>query len=195
MQQVRTWHWISSALCLIGLLLFAGTGITLNHAGQIEGHETVTTRRAQAPPAVLALLATQEGADAPIPNDVSSWLGRALGVETRGRKAEWSPEEVYVALPQPGSDAWLTLHRRSGAVEYEKTTRGAVALFNDLHKGRNAGAAWGWFIDIFAGACLLFALTGLWLLQLHAKARRATWPLVAGGLAIPLIVALLFLHL
>ena len=28
--QLRTWHWISSALCLAGLLLFAVTGFTLN---------------------------------------------------------------------------------------------------------------------------------------------------------------------
>ena len=37
MRQLHQWHWISSALCLVGLLLFALTGITLNHAGAIEG--------------------------------------------------------------------------------------------------------------------------------------------------------------
>ena len=30
------WHWISSALCLIGMLGFAITGFTLNHAADIE---------------------------------------------------------------------------------------------------------------------------------------------------------------
>ncbi|NIV36045.1 MAG: hypothetical protein GWN58_43325, partial [Anaerolineae bacterium] len=30
---LRQWHWISSALCLVGMLLFSVTGITLNHAG------------------------------------------------------------------------------------------------------------------------------------------------------------------
>jgi hypothetical protein len=30
------WHWINSAVCLIGMLLFAVTGLTLNHAAKIE---------------------------------------------------------------------------------------------------------------------------------------------------------------
>lgn len=33
---LRQWHWVSSALCLAGMLLFAVTGITLNHATDIE---------------------------------------------------------------------------------------------------------------------------------------------------------------
>ena len=36
LRQMRQWHWISAAICLIGMLLFAVTGITLNHAGKIE---------------------------------------------------------------------------------------------------------------------------------------------------------------
>ena len=51
--------------------------------------------------------------------------------------------------------------------ETERIDRGAVAYLNDLHKGRQAGQAWSWFIDIFAIACFLFALTGLLLLQLQ----------------------------
>ena len=29
LKQMRQWHWISAAICLIGMLLFAVTGITL----------------------------------------------------------------------------------------------------------------------------------------------------------------------
>ena len=53
---------------------------------------------------------------------------------------------------------------------------------------------WKWFIDIFSVACFLFALTGLVLLQLHAKKRPSTWPLVAAGLALPAILAIIFIH-
>ncbi|MBU2328652.1 MAG: PepSY-associated TM helix domain-containing protein, partial [Alphaproteobacteria bacterium] len=35
-RQFHTWHWMSSAICLVGMILFAVTGITLNHAGSIE---------------------------------------------------------------------------------------------------------------------------------------------------------------
>ena len=76
----------------------------------------------------------------------------------------------------------------------EITDRGWISYLNDLHKGRNSGAVWSLFIDVFAGACLIFALTGLLLLQLHAAKRKSTWPLVAAGLAIPTAIAVFFIH-
>ena len=82
----------------------------------------------------------------------------------------------------------------SGAVEFERTERGWISYFNDLHKGRNAGPAWSWFLDLFAIACLVFCITGLFLLQMHAKQRRMTWPYVGLGLIVPLLLALLFIH-
>jgi hypothetical protein len=53
---------------------------------------------------------------------------------------------------------------------------------------------WKWFIDIFVVACVVFSLTGLILLQLHARHRPSTWPLVAAGLIIPAILAIYFIH-
>src|SRR3546814_1996679 len=52
-----------------------------------------------------------------------------------------------------------------------RTDRGWIAYLNDLHKGRHTGAAWSWFLDLFAVACLVFSLTGLVLLQMHAGQR------------------------
>ena len=92
------------------------------------------------------------------------------------------------------ADVRVTIDRETGAVEYEKTRRGWISYFNDLHKGRNAGPAWGWFLDIFAVACLVFCITGLFLLYLHGRQRRMTWPMVGLGLLVPLLIALLFIH-
>ena len=82
----------------------------------------------------------------------------------------------------------------SGAVTAERTDRGWVSYLNDLHKGRNTGAIWFWFIDLFALACVIFTITGLLLLQLHARHRPSTWPLVALSLAVPVLIALAFIH-
>src|SRR5690606_9871581 len=111
-----------------------------------------------------------------------------------GVAGEWSGFEVYLAFPRPGGDAWAAIDRETGAMEYESTGRGAIAYLNDLHKGRNTGEGWRWFIDIFAVACLVFCLTGLALLYLYAKGRRLTWPLVGAGLAIPALIAVIFIH-
>jgi hypothetical protein len=181
---------------LIGMLLFAITGITLNHAGQIEAQPKVVSRKATLPPDLMAVLAKgPEDGKRPLPVQLEPFLDKAVGADVAGREGEWSPEEVYVALARPGGDAWLSIDRETGAIEHEKTTRGVVSLLNDLHKGRNSGKAWSWFIDIFAAACVIFTVTGLVLLQFHARARPLTWPLVGLGLAAPVILVILFVHL
>lgn len=196
LKQLHQWHWISAALSLIGMLLFAITGFTLNHAGQIEAKPVVVSRKATLPPDLLALLAKgPEEGKRPLPVQLEPFLDKAVGAEVAGREGEWSADEVYVALARPGGDAWVSIDRETGAVEHEKTTRGAISLLNDLHKGRNSGKAWSWFIDIFALACVIFTVTGLILLQFHARARPLTWPLVGLGLAAPLILVILFVHL
>ena len=195
LRQLHQWHWISSAVCLVGMLLFTATGITLNHAARIEAAPRVDNRSTELPEALLAQLAeAPEQGQAPLPGEVARWLGGELSHPLGARPAEWSPEEAYVSMPSPGADAWLSIDRETGAVEFERTARGWVSYLNDLHKGRNAGPAWGWFIDVFAIATLVFCITGLFLLHLHARQRRLTWPLVGLGLVVPLVLILLFIH-
>ncbi len=196
LKQLHQWHWISAAVSLIGMLLFAITGITLNHAGQIEAEPKVVSRKATLPPELLAVLAKgPEEGKRPLPVQLEPFLDEAVGADVAGREGEWSADEVYVALARPGGDAWVSIDRETGAVEHEKTTRGAISLLNDLHKGRNTGKAWSWFIDIFAAACVIFTVTGLILLQFHARARPLTWPLVGLGLVAPILLVILFVHL
>ncbi|MFY0084312.1 PepSY-associated TM helix domain-containing protein, partial [Acinetobacter baumannii] len=94
--------------------------------------------------------------EAPLPRGVQRWLRAELGITRAGNDAEWSDAEVYLPLPRPGGDAWLSIDRADGTVTHEVTDRGWVSYFNDLHKGRHTGAAWSWFIDIFAVASLVF---------------------------------------
>ena len=102
--------------------------------------------------------------------------------------------EVYIGIPGPGSDAWLTIHASSGEVHLESSSRGWIAYFNDLHKGRNTGTAWMWFLDVFAVASVIFCVTGLLLLQLHAKGRPWTWPAVSVGFVLPFMLIVFFIH-
>lgn len=195
LKQLHTWHWVSSAISLIGLLLFAFTGITLNHAADVEGSPRTVEKAATLPPALLKQVAPESAPDAkkPLPPAIADWVGKAVGLPAAGQ-AEWSADEIYLALPRPGGDGWVAIDRQTGQVTSESTRRGWISYLNDLHKGRNTGATWKWFIDIFAVACFLFALTGLLLLYLHAKKRPSTWPLVAAGLAIPALLAISFMH-
>jgi hypothetical protein len=182
------------------MLLFAVTGFTLNHASQIEAKPSVSSRKAQLPSPLreeLAKINADDDSDKatdPLPPSIRDWIDASLHVQVGLRAAEWSPEEVYVALPRPGGDAWLRIDRASGEVEYELTDRGWISYLNDLHKGRNTGTAWSWFIDLFAASCLIFSITGLFILKMHAANRPTTWPIVGLGVLIPFLLAILFIH-
>lgn len=194
LRQTLRWHWISAAICLIGMLLFAITGITLNHAGAIMARPQTVERGGELPADLRPALKAAEAAKGDLPAATRAWLARDLKIKAPAGPVEWSSGEAYVAMPGPGSDAWVTIDTDGGAVAYERTERGWIAYLNDLHKGRNTGPAWIWFIDIFAAGCVVFCVTGLLLLQLHSKARPSTWPLVGVGLVIPLLLALFLIH-
>ncbi|WP_290522367.1 PepSY-associated TM helix domain-containing protein [Alcanivorax sp.] len=192
LKQLHQWHWVTSALCLISLLLFSITGITLNHANDIAAEPAIRSLEGQLPEPLIASLSGLEQGPLPVP--VQQWLQAQWDLDSAHKAAEWAPDEVYVALPRPGGDAWLAITLDSGEVMGEITDRGWIAFFNDLHKGRHTGTAWAWFIDIFAVASLLFALTGLGLMMLHAKRRPATWPVTLAGLVLPWLLIVFFMH-
>ncbi|MEH6490090.1 PepSY-associated TM helix domain-containing protein [Hyphomonas oceanitis] len=196
-RQIRTVHWMSGAVCLIGMLLFAATGITLNHAGSLTAKPVITDAETTLTPALTAMLADgpDSGTTPALPTAVARQLKSELGADAAGQTAEWTDIDVYVALPRPGGDGWVSIDRETGEVVYEATQRGPVAYLNDLHKGRNTGTAWSWFLDIFAVATMLFCLSGLWLLQIHSARRASTWPLTIAGLAVPVLLLLVFVHL
>ena len=145
MQLYRTmhlWHWISAAVCFAALTLFTVTGITLNHASAISAEPVVAKRRR----------AVTRNSSTPARGGRCPIRGTAGGDRRMGRRriqafaarrdCEWSEEELYLSAPGPGRDAWVSIDRASGMAKFEKTDRGWLAYFNDLHKGRNTGIAW-----------------------------------------------------
>src|SRR3546814_15293015 len=116
------------------MLRFAVTGITQNHAADIEAGPTVTEREARLPPPLLKALPVGGAEKAPLPEQVGAWLGKELSVSAAGREAEWSDDEIYVALPRPGGGGWLSIDRATGAVVVAETERRRVSWLHELHK-------------------------------------------------------------
>ena len=189
--QLRQWHWISSALCLMGLLLFSVTGFTLNHASKIEAKPQTVRIEKDLP----SFTGYDKAVDKqPVPRLVAAGVGRATGIDISRIPADVSDDEIFIDLDGPGVDASVTIDKADGHVSYERTNRGAIAVLNDLHKGRHTGAVWSLFIDILAVACVVFSITGFGLLWLYAKNRSITWPLIAAGLLLPFILFMVFVH-
>lgn len=198
LKHLHQWHWISAAACLIGMILFSITGFTLNHANWIGAKPKVESHSSELPEPLLkdlqALALEKADSKGELPTNAIDWLADEMSIRAAGREAEWSSDEIYVSLPRPGGDAWATLDLTSGDVTHEVTDRGWISYLNDLHKGRNTGPAWSLFIDVFAFAALIFAITGLLLLKMHSNHRPATWPMVGLGLVLPVLLAILFIH-
>ncbi len=76
LKHLHRWHWISAGLCLVGMILFAATGITLNHAAQIEANPTVTQKEATLPADLLASLSAvaPQGDKGKLPTAIEHWL-------------------------------------------------------------------------------------------------------------------------
>src|SRR5690554_3012634 len=134
---LRQWHWISSAICLAGMLLFAITGITLNRAAWIAAQPVIQTVEVRVPAALLDDLPAS--GEAPLPDALQQWLAGQHGISVGQRLAQWSGHEVYLSMPRAGGDAWLSISLPDGELLYENADRGWIAFFNDLHKGRHTG--------------------------------------------------------
>jgi hypothetical protein len=196
MQVYRTmhlWHWISAAVCFAALILFTVTGITLNHASSFGATPVVKTHEVKLEQPELGLF-TGADVQADLPPPLRSWLEKEFAVDLGNATAEWSDEELYLSAPGPGRDAWIAIDRATFMARSETTDRGWLAYFNDLHKGRNTGRVWTFFIDLIAAACLFFSLTGLVLLVIQARQRRSTWPLVTGGVVLVFALMIFFAH-
>jgi hypothetical protein len=118
----------------------------------------VVDRSGRLPAALLPARRPPADPKAPLPAPVAAAVRVAVGVDVAGRAAEWASDAVTVNLPRPGGDGFVSINPADGAITAE-TDRGLLSLANDLHKGRNAGGRWVWFIDIFA-ACVVFTSPG-----------------------------------
>ena len=192
-RQLRQWHWISSALCLMLVLLFAITGITLNHADTLEAEGNNSSAEYELPAPLVAELSAIED-EAVLTRKQVTALRHATGIDLSGRVARNEYGEMYFDLARPGRTANLTLDLNEGRAYHEVIDRGTIAMLNDLHKGRDSGVVWSWLIDVSAGIFVIFALTGFGLLWLQARLKPSTWPLTGLGVILPIIAYLLFVH-
>ena len=156
-RQVRAFHGYLSALSFILLMGFSATGILLNHpawfrdarpAGEdrtvtLPKEEVARALRTPAPAVGLAALIARQ---APLRGGFRS--GEILGNEARLRF-----EGVTGT-----SDAVIDLD--TGAVDLTIERAGVLQALNDLHRGKNAGAAWSLVIDIGAAVILLMSVLG-----------------------------------
>lgn len=195
---MRLIHIYSSMLVLILLLFFAATGITLNHPDwQSAWGASSAQQQLQLPEALQQLEWTDDALQqANQAGKIADWLRQQHQVEGAVFNFNFEPDEQLLELDfkRPAGYSNAVIELESGRVELNAEFAGTLALLNDLHKGRYAGSSWKWLIDITAVACLLFGLTGFYLLWRQPSRRRSGVNTAIAGLIVLLLAYLAALH-
>ena len=178
----RWLHIYVSMTSFVVVLFFAVTGWTLNHPNAFGGKE----RRRQASGTIDAKLT---GGDEPAKLEIVEALRRDQRVGGALTDFRVDDEQLSVAFKGPGYMADAYIDRRTGKYEFSESMLGAVAIANDLHKGRDTGGVWKLLIDVSAGLLTFVSLSGLVLLYFIHKHRVAGFVLLLAGGA---LAALLF---
>lgn len=191
---MRALHTYSAMWVLLLLLFFSVTGITLNHPGwqsKLGASQSLT---------VLALPETAQpwptaSEQAGYAATLANWL-QQQGVKAVSWQARFEDDEqtLELSFKRPAGYAVALVDFTSAEIELEQQFSGYLALANDLHKGRDAGVLWKWLIDITAIACLVFALTGFYLLlKMPSKKSVGNALAVIGGM-MAILAYLISLH-
>jgi hypothetical protein len=175
----RTLHIYASMAGFLLVLLFAVTGITLNH--QEAGWGEPSTRSFD----VTIAADTAKTADAA---KVEAALQSAMGIATPSSSFKAYDDEINVAFHSPGRRIQAIVDRASGRTKVVWETRGGIGVINDLHKGTETGAVWRWIVDLTAVLIAFSAITGIvTLLSLPKRRTAGMIAALAGSIAVILI--------
>lgn len=196
---MRLLHSYSSMLVLVLLLFFAITGITLNHPDLLYSTTGKSNRQLTLPlPDALqyADLPQSDREQKVIALQFRDWLSNEHQVKASVFSYQFEIDDSLLELDfkRPAGYASVVVDFAANTVELEQEFNGYLALLNDLHKGRNAGTSWVILIDLTAVACIVFALTGFYLMLKQASRRSVGNILAMLGIFISLFAYILSLH-
>jgi hypothetical protein len=169
------------------VLFFAVTGLTLNHPDWFASAVKTRESHGIVARALLAPAGTKPDAS-------------ALAEDLRTREhlhgtvddVRVDDGEVSFSYKAPGYSADVIVDRSNATYSVTEVRNGFVAVMNDLHKGRDAGKAWAWLIDVSAVLLTLVSLTGLLILWFVYKRRASGLVMAAAGLVLCLLAYKMF---
>ena len=152
----RLLHGYLSAFAFIALIFFSLTGLLLNHPGWLAGEPPETTVHLALPKSEIA------GAMAmPKPAEVlATAVARRTALIGRFKSGEAQGGEAFIQFQGSRGASTVTVDTDSGAAEVVNKPSSLLTVLNDLHRGKNSGAAWRWVIDLTAIVVMALSLLG-----------------------------------
>lgn len=182
-RHARYVHGWLSAFAFIALFFFSLTGLFLNHPEWFDPSKEEQTKMVQLPQKLSETLLSHEN-----PTDaLLTYVRQHHDLVGRYQSSEVMDGEVMIHLESPAgsTDVWAMLDQ--GEVEITTKPATTMSLIQDLHRGKNSGTAWSWFIDISAIVILLLSVAGF-ILFLSIKTRLMTHLILTALSLIALIV-------
>ena len=173
---LRWLHIYTSMTSLMVVLFFAATGVTLNHPDWLS-----TERTEEATGTLPANWKTAKGIDWLV---VAEHLRATNGVHGTVADRREDDREGSLTFRAPGYSADCFIDVRTGSYKLNVSYQGAIGVINDLHRGRDAGSAWAWLIDVAGVFLVLLSLTGLGLLFYLRKVRLKALLVMTAGAAL-----------
>ncbi|MBE5318654.1 PepSY-associated TM helix domain-containing protein [Pedobacter sp. MR2016-19] len=171
------------------LLFFAVSGLTLNHADWFTSGKEVVTKDSGS--------VNLKWVNQPDTNKINKLqlveFFRSKH-EVKGALSDFRMDdrELSLTFSGPGYLADSFIDRETGKYELTTTKFGAVAVINDLHKGRDSGKAWSWIIDISAVLMTLVSISGIILICFIKKKRLSGFIIAAVGTIVCYLIYRLF---
>jgi len=163
------------------VLLFAVTGLTLNHQDFGLSNPEITTKTISIPTELLV---------SPDESALSNYLQETLGVGSPVTDYREDDSEIQVIFAAPGRRTLVTIRRAERTGEVEAESRGLLGRLDDLHKGFDAGTAWYWIIDFSAILLTISSLTGM--VTLFSLRTRRKSGFIVGAVGVITVVAIYF---
>lgn len=173
---LRWLHIYTSMVSLLAVLFFAATGVTLNHPDWLAAERTEESSGT-----LPAAWKTQKGIDWLVVAEHLRASHRVRGAVTAHTEDD---REAALTFRAPGYSADAYVDVREGSYRLTVSYQGAIGMVNDLHRGRDAGRAWAWLIDVAGVFLVLLSLTGLGLLYYLRKVRLSGLVTLAAGAAL-----------
>lgn len=180
---LRWLHIYTSMVSLLVVLFFAATGVTLNHPDWLAGERTDELTGT-----LPSTWKTSNGIDWLV---VDEHLRAARGVHGAVADRRDDDREASLTFRAPGYSADCLIDVSNGSYRLTVSYQGAVGVLNDLHRGRDAGRAWAWLIDVAGVFLVVLSLTGLGLLVYLKKVRLTGVATLVAGAALVVALAMI----
>ena len=184
---MRLVHVYTSMICLLIVLFFSVTGLTLNHPNWTLGGSGESVTRSGTFPQNIALTGNVQWLE------IAEYLRSTYDLRGAVAEHDSAPTQGSITFKAPGFAADTLFDPAARTYEITIDSQGPIGVMNDLHKGRDSSKSWKWVIDASAILLILISATGLGL-QLYLRARRRSALFTATGGAV-LFVGLVWLAL